>query len=378
MNQLKQRALEFYQKNETRVVLGFFVAGFLFDVFTLSEIDDPLGILQQVLYLFVAGTLLYFEVLSEKGLVRVSPRFEQAWAYRRIFFHFLLGSLLSIYSLFFLKSASFFASVIFVIVLVILMVANEVKRVQHGQGPLKVALFATCVLSFFSILSPVLAGYVGWLPTLGAVLATLIFMGVLHRQLLRRLRACVTEGSDVALNEVQNRRMLRKTITLPSAVVLVLFVIFYSVGWIPPVPLSLQEIGVYHDVERSEGNYVLSHQNPWWRFWHSGDQEFRAQPGDRIFVFARIFSPARFRDSVSLHWSYKDPQRGWQSTDRIPMNVTGGRQGGYRGFAMKQNYQPGRWRVLVETSDRREIGRLYFHVRRVPEDPSRTFLRETR
>jgi hypothetical protein len=44
------------------------------------------------------------------------------------------------------------------------------------------------------------------------------------------------------------------------------------------------------------------------------------------------------------------------------MQINGGRKDGFRGFSMKKNYQPGSWRIQVETTDGREIGRMYFDV----------------
>ena len=37
---------------------------------------------------------------------------------------------------------------------------------------------------------------------------------------------------------------------------------------------------------------------------------------------------------------------------------------------MKANHQPGEWKVQVETLDDREIGRIYFEVENVAEEPS--------
>jgi hypothetical protein len=51
LRSLKEKALNYYEKNETRVDIGFFLAGVIFDIFTLSDIDDPLSIAQQVVYL---------------------------------------------------------------------------------------------------------------------------------------------------------------------------------------------------------------------------------------------------------------------------------------------------------------------------------------
>jgi len=133
------------------------------------------------------------------------------------------------------------------------------------------------------------------------------------------------------------------------------------------VPLSVQNMGVYHNIEKRNGSYILSYEKPWWKFWQNGDQNFLAEKGDAIFFFAEIFSPARFDDSVVLHWIFESPKEGWKTTDRIPMRISGGREGGYRGFSMKENYTAGYWQIRVETTDGREIGRLYFSVENVKE-----------
>jgi hypothetical protein len=358
LKDLKNKAFHYYEENEAKVDIAFFVAGFLFDILTLSDIDDPLSILQQVIYLTVTGSILYFEFLHPLEKTQVHQKFPKLWHYRDLAFHFLLGSLLSVYSLFFIKSASIFSSILFVIFILGLMIANEVKAIQQGKLNIKLGLYVVCVFSFFSMMFPVMLGFVGLVPFLLSVLMTLLFLWGAYR-LLRR--------------EVQDDKLLLKELFAPTGTVLGLFLIFYFLGWIPPVPLSIQNMGVYHLIEKKEGQYILHHENPWYKFWNTGDQDFKAEPGDKIYFFAKIFSPGRFSDSVILHWFYKDPKRGWQSADRIPMGITGGRKGGFRGFAIKQNYQEGEWRVSVETTDQREIGRLYFDVTKVSQNPERHF-----
>jgi hypothetical protein len=137
---------------------------------------------------------------------------------------------------------------------------------------------------------------------------------------------------------------------------------------IPPVPLSIPFIGVYHSVERTQDGYRVSHERPVWAFWRNGDQQFRAQPGDRVYVFFRVFSPASFADEVSVRWFHRQ-DRGWALQDTIPIKIVGGRAEGFRGYGFKSKYQPGAWKVQIETTDGREIGRVYFDVEPVPASP---------
>lgn len=363
MRQLVAKAQIYYQQHSTRVDAGFFLGGFLFDVVTLSQIDDLFSILQQLLYLAVVGGVLSLELLWQEREPALGPRSKRVWDNRSFLVHFLLGSLLSVYSLFFLKSASVVSSLTFVGLLMLIMVANELEGVQRRGVDTKVGLFVICLFSFFSMLVPVALGFVGVVPFLLALLLTGAVLYGWFRWLQRRLLP----------REVLVRRLLA-----PGASVAGLFFLFYLIGWIPPVPLAVEEMGIYHRIEKTSAGLELYHENPWWKFWNHGDQDFRARPGDTIYFFARIFSPARFDDSVILHWQKFDLAQGWVTTDKIPMRVTGGRSGGYRGHATKANYAPGDWRVAVETTDGREIGRLAFHVTRVEGTAVPEFQKELR
>ena len=117
------------------------------------------------------------------------------------------------------------------------------------------------------------------------------------------------------------------------------------------------------------GTGGISHERPFWRIWDNGDQKFIAQPGDKIYGYFRIFSPARFADQVLMRWYWKDNSGNWKLQDSIPIKIIGGRRQGFRGYGMKSNYQPGDWKLQVETTDEREIGRVYFDVVLAPEAP---------
>jgi len=159
---------------------------------------------------------------------------------------------------------------------------------------------------------------------------------------------------------------VRRQVLLPLGCVLVGFLASYLARVIPPVPLSIPFIGVYHGVERAGGSFRLYHERDWWRFWHHGDQRFVARPGDKVYVYFRVFSPSRFADSVQVHWFWKPEGRGWAEQDTIPISIVGGRAEGFRGYAVKANYQPGAWKAHVETMDGREIGRVYFTLESAP------------
>lgn len=349
----------YYERNERRIAVLSFVAGFLFDIVTLGRIDSWLAIGQQIVYLVVIAAALTQMFLEQDG-----PQLEldkmfvvKRWyyQYRTAIVHFLFGSLLNLYTIFFFKSSSLLVSFFFLAFLVLILVANESRRFKSLGLPFKFAMLSLCVLSFFAYVVPILVGSIG----------LLVF-------LLSMLVGClplIGLGWWVRARGPQLFALARKQIHLPLSLVLLGFFILYYFRVIPPVPLSIPFIGVYHSVERTEQGYRLGHERPTWRFWHNGDQEFLAQPGDKVYVFFRIFSPTRFSDQVLMRWYWKDDARGWTLQDSIPIKIVGGREQGFRGYGFKSKYEPGAWKVQIETTDAREIGRVYFDLQTGPEWP---------
>lgn len=340
--------LDLYTKNETRLEVSFFIGGFLADVILNTDVDDLFSLLQQAAYLGIIASILHHEILFRVFKWRPSNSFiEKIWNYRNLLLHFLLGSLLSVYSLFYIKSSSFTGSFVFLLLMIGLLIANELPQVKKSNVSLKVGLYAICLFSFVSILTTIILGFVGWTPFGLSVVATLALFYLQFRFL-----------KSILLDE----RAVFRAILLPGISILIVFSVFYILGWIPPVPLNVKDQGIYHLVEKKEGKFLLSTEKEWWKFWQSGDQDFKARPGDRIYFYAQVYSPARFSDQIYIQWLRKDPTRGWEKTDRIPLQITGGRKEGFRGFAIKSNYQAGQWRIQVETSIGHEISRLDFEV----------------
>ncbi|HEX6266141.1 MAG TPA: DUF2914 domain-containing protein [Burkholderiales bacterium] len=343
-----ERLRLYYARHERAVAPAFFAAGFVFDMLTLGRIDSWRVIGQQALYLAVILVLLLQPFFEEGRYSR----------YRTAAVHFLLGALLNLYALFFFKSSSLLVSFSFLAFLVALLLANESERFK-AQGPaFKFALLSLCLLSFFAVLVPVLAGSIG----------TAVFL----------LSMAAGALPLAAAGWWLRHRGGRQKILVPLGVVLAGFLAAYLFRVIPPVPLSIPFIGVYHGVERTEQGYLLAHERPRWRVWHNGDQRFVAQPGDKVYVYFRVFSPTHFSDQVLLRWYRRMSRDGerWMLQDTIPIRIVGGREAGFRGYGVKTHYQAGEWKVQVETTDGREIGRVYFDLETVPEAKPRSLASE--
>ncbi|MBT3585746.1 MAG: DUF2914 domain-containing protein [Halobacteriovoraceae bacterium] len=267
--------------------------------------------------------------------------------YRDEIYHFLLGALLSAFTLFFLKSSSLSTSFIFMALLVSLLLLNEFEFFQAFGAIIRASLFKLCLVSYFLCMVPILLGQIGVVTFfLSLFIAAIAILG-LHFYLKKKQ---VT------------KEKLKQLILIPAGIILGAFAILYLFKAIPPVPLSVQYIGVYHKVKKQSDEYQLTYTRSKWLFWQNGDQDFEASKGDKVYVFTRIFAPGNFADKIYLRWMKKNRQGDWETSDRIPLKITGGRGKGYRGYAYKSNYQPGRWKVMVETSNAQELGRISFEI----------------
>jgi Protein of unknown function (DUF2914) len=348
MKQYFDQVKAFSHKHKKWEPLAFFTAGFTFDALLLHRIDDPLMLTHQFIYLCLSAFIISWDLLSEGREVVAGPKWiSKVWSYREGILHFLLGTLLNVYTIFYFKSGTFLSSFIFLLILAALLYLNEVRPPKISKHLLRNALFGLCLISYMNIIVSIILGSIGIFIFMLAIATAILIHSALVHYLAKRLPP--------------NR--VKREIRLPFFGVAVLYVLLYLFKVLPPVPLSVKHMGIYHTVEKENGFYKLGYTRPSWKFWESGDQTFEANPGDKIFCFIQVFSPSRFKDQLFVRWQYDDPRSGWTNADAIPLGVVGGREEGFRGMTSKSNYTPGDWRVSVETSDGRQIGRLGFTVK---------------
>ncbi len=353
MELLKKNFHKYWEITTPYHALIFFIAGFLFDILTLEEVDDILTLVTQVLYLLVAVGffLINAEGKTLESLLPSHPIIKKFSAWEEDIFHFALGALLNAFTLYFFKSGTLINSLIFLFFLSVLLLLNEFRPAFLKHNLIPAILIHTCLISFTVILAPTLIGRMGAIP-----FAIGIFFYLALITLWLRLR--------------QNNLSIKPQIKIAGALS-IFFLAMYLFRIFPPVPLSLKKIGVYHKVEKVQMDgstrYLTFTSSPWWKFWSDQSQPFEAKPGDQVHVFTRIFAPGGFADTVYLEWWWES-SKGWMRTDRIPLTITGGRRDGFRGYAFKQNYDEGQWKVLITTSDGLEIGRTFFEINKVPAD----------
>ncbi|MEQ1919303.1 MAG: hypothetical protein ABL955_08900, partial [Elusimicrobiota bacterium] len=162
-----ERFKKFYRENEPACTVAFFVAGFLFDTLAVGRIDKLHNILHQASYLSLCAFFTSLELRERHGGFTPPERFKTAWRYHAGATHFMLGTLLNIYTLFYFKSASLSASFFFLLILAGLLAVNELKPFENSAVTMRMALFSLCLISYFTYLVPMLVGSIGALPFLG-------------------------------------------------------------------------------------------------------------------------------------------------------------------------------------------------------------------
>lgn len=301
-------------------------------------------------YILALGVLMILALFVQKGRIE-KPFLVKYKTWYPAAIQFFLGALFSAYFIFYLQSTSLRSeSAIFIIILVLLLVANEFLHNRLLNPYLLFALYYLACVSFFIFFIPVVTKQMGYGVFLVSCLIGLLIAGGL-------------------LYIVQRKELFpsQKPIMWIASIVLGLFVmlnVFYMNNWIPPVPLSMKEGDIFRGLVRQDDQFVLRYAEPnWYQFWVDSDRNFKYAEGDTVFCFAAVFAPTELETSIFHAWHYLDEEKEeWVRTDSIAVQIEGGRQSGYRTFTRKRFMQPGQWRVDVQVADGRILGRIPFKV----------------
>ncbi len=339
----------FYERYEKYLPAVSFFAGFIWDNLTVNRIDAWSDNAILLLYiLLLTGLIILFQVDLRSPIDRKLLIQYRHWLPSAI--QFLLGGLLSTYVVFYFQSASFGKTLIFVILLMGLLITNEFLANRLTNLYLLISLYFFVTFSFFIFFIPVITNVMNLFTYIAGGIAGLSLPLALIYLLDRRQ----TFDSESAK---------RKHFAL-VLLLYVIFNIFYFLNIIPPVPLSLKEIGIYHHAEKIDNRYILRYEKPpWYAFYRKSDKPFYYATGDSVFCYTAVFAPTDLSKTILHEWAYYSPgQEQWLTTDRMIYQLTGGREGGYRGFTFKKNIQPGEWEVRVLTEDDLILGSISFCV----------------
>ncbi len=347
----------FLVANERKISMFAFVFGFIWDNLTLTRVDrlfDNLVLTGYLLIAFVAICLIN----GHNALRLQGTLWKRGAAFAQFLLPFAFGGLFSGFLIFYSRSGEVFASLPFLLILTLLFLGSEFFQQHYQRFIFQMTIFFVTLFSYAALIIPVLSGRIGgFIFVVSGVIALLIFLLALR---------------GVAVFAKEEVEKSRYSLYAVVTIVLITFNFLYFNNMIPPIPLSLKEIGIYHDIERTRaGEYRLSYEKaPWYAFGKKTGAVFHRVGDEPVLAFSSVFAPTRLDTDVLHRWSYYDEVRKeWVSSTVVGFPISGGRSEGYRGYSIKQGVFPGKWRVDVETLRGQIIGRFTFKVVDAPKAP---------
>lgn len=339
----------FFARNERRFTVLAFIAGFVADNLTLRRVDLWIENIIFIIYFFVsAGAIFLFNAYESGRLANTFIRRHIRWV--PLVMQFAFGALFSGFFVFYSRSGSFAASWPFLIFLLGLLIGNELFRKRYARTVFQLSIFFIIVFSYAIFIVPVVLGKMNaYTFLLSGFLAAAAFGFVL------------TGLSKVS---PERYRLSRRAIFQSAAVIYLVFNVFYFANIIPPIPLALKDIGVYHLVQKNQDSYLVKYEPVhWYEVFKKVQPIYHRFQNEPVYVFSAVFAPTKLTVPIWHRWSYYDEaQKQWIESSRIRFTISGGRDGGYRGYSLKSNVAPGKWRVDVITERDQIIGRLTFEI----------------
>src|SRR3989344_346439 len=203
------------------------VGGFIFDIFTIWRIDLWQEELIFVIYLVLAGVSIAYMSLRGSKLLPL------------LALQFVVGGLVGRFLIFYFLSGSLSSSWPFLLFLAALFVGNEVLHKRYSIFAFRLVVYFVILFSFAIFFVPILIGHIG---TSSFILAGVVSLAAVTAFACFLLRA-LGEKFDVSMPRLAG--------SILGAYILIN--VMYFANLIPPLPLSMQEAGIYHSVVKTGG-----------------------------------------------------------------------------------------------------------------------------
>ncbi len=342
------KARGWFERNEKYLSIGFFSLGLIIDRLTLTRVDLLFDNLVLITYLCLAvlGIVLLYRAKTIK-FKRPKSRLVKISKYIPLLTQYAFGGLFSGYIIFYTKSASWATSWIFLFILIAFFIGNERFRQKYKKIDFQLNILFVAIFSFMIFFVPVILKVMGaWVFVLSGVLSVALIYLLIY-------------SLSHFISKIKRKRKIKITKNILG--IFLVFNVLYFLNIIPPIPLSLKEIGVYDFVRRdASGDYLLIEKElPWYSF---GNYLLKIPEG-RVYVYQSIFAPTDLNTDIYNVWQrFDDDRRRWVSMNEVHFSLVGGRDDGYRGYSFMSNVTAGLWRVDVKTKEGLVVGRIKFRV----------------
>lgn len=327
-----------------------FLFGFILDNLTLNRVDQVFDNIVLLTYVILAmsSIVLLYAATAERFGERMNHFLKNK---APILMQYAFGGLLSGMLIFYGRSGSLLDSWPFMLLIIGVIFGNETIKNRGQRLVYNLVIFFVGLFAYVVLVVPVLLGKMGpWIFVGSGLLALSImylFFGIIAK---------------IIPNYIE---LQKRNVVFIIGLIYVTLNVLYFTNLIPPIPLSLKHVGIYHSVSHSEGGtYTLQYEKPKWWEWHrNSDSTFHYSAGEHIYCYASVFAPARLSTKIFHQWEYYDEASGsWKEHSRIAYSIEGGRGEGYRGYTEIENYREGKWRCVVETERGQVLGKETFTV----------------
>ncbi|MDO8492071.1 MAG: DUF2914 domain-containing protein [bacterium] len=336
--------LAFLEKHERHIGVFAMIAGFATDSFTLVRPDQFWGNVLLLSYFLISALgIIYLAVYDRRE--KVTPILLVGLV------QFVFGNLASGLMVLYGRSGTLEGSLPFFMLFTGFFIGNEFLRNYYSKINFHISAWYFLFLAYLVLVVPIVIGKLGDGVFILSTLVSLIIVGFFL----------------YLIYVISKRRVVRaiKEIIFSVITIFVLFNLFYFLNIIPPVPLSLRDIGIYHSLERLDnGDYKVLYEKPdWFEFFRSTSKRYTFIPGEKVYCFSSVYAPVGIGTGVYHRFEYYNETAGkWQTKLLVNFRIAGGRDNGYRGYSEKSGIDFGLWRCSVETKRGALIGRTTFRV----------------
>ena len=348
-----QKIKAFYKEYESFFMPALIAWGFVFHYITFKIIPITEVLYLVFVYLALATLAIIFIHLYDQELITQKLRYIRLFA--PLLLQLMLGSIIGGVFIFYWFSGSIFVSWPFISIIVLLLIGLELYKHYLENAVVQLALYSFAAFLMLAVALPYFFTSINpWFFILAGVISLALVFGLIW--LLKKSPA------------IKNHKA---RIIIVCVLIFAVMNVFYFYNLIPPVPLSIRDSGVYHNVYRSGGNYVVVSESETFFQRLSLIPTIHLQPGDRVYVFTSIYSPSDLNTDIVYDWQYYDPvQEKWVSEGKTSYQLVGGRLQGYNGYSYRANPAAGEWRVYIETPRGQVLGQHEFNVETVSQPPA--------
>lgn len=349
------RARNWYARYERPISSLSLIGGFVFNIFALTRVDEfkeNFWIAIHILIVMICILLINRQENSAKMSESLGANPAKFHFWLITIMQFTFGGLLSTFLVFYFRGGALAVAWPFFIVLLVAFVANESLKRHYSRMYFQISFLFLSLFLFAIFGIPVLVHDLGPI--------VFIISGVLALVVLYVFLLLLKYVAKESLGE-------HKAVLLWSIVgIFVSINVLYFFNFIPPLPLSLHDAGVYHSIARTtDGNYAVTKESE--SLFHKIShyvgmyQTYHGESNRPVYVYTAVFSPTSFNLDIVHEWQKFDPQtKKWVTSGVITLPVRGGREGGFRTYSARTGITTGKWRVNVRTTSGQFLGRLVF------------------